>query len=116
MNSGPRTMLRWLGLKIQGDIGDVTCYTSQKNRLVWYLRAPPRTPPSVQQIGQRGKFTTTAIAWNALPSTTRQNWRDAARMAHLRIDGYALWTFHLLTNRPSIIQTIEHQTGITLLT
>jgi hypothetical protein len=115
MKTGPQHLLRWLGLKIQGDIADITCYTSRRNQIVWYYNAPPKDPPSMLQIGQRNKFRGAAATWNTLPALTRLNWELAARRAHLRISGYCLWTFWIATGRRDIIRTIEHQSGISLL-
>lgn len=107
--------LRFLGLKVQGDIANLTCYTSRRNRIVWYLNAPPDKPPSVAQIGQRNKFRGAANTWRSASQATRDKWNTAARQAHLRLSGYATWTFWIATGRRDIIQTIEHQSGVALL-
>jgi hypothetical protein len=115
MKTSIDSLLRFTGLKVQGDIGPLTCYTSRRNRIVWYLRAPPEQPPSPLQISQRNRFRGAASTWRSLPAATRATWIEAAKLAHLRISGYCLWTYHIVADRDDIIRTIERQSGTSLL-
>jgi hypothetical protein len=104
----------FLGLKIQGDLGPFTCYTSKRGRVVWYLKAPPTTPPTDTQIAQRNAFRYAAAAWNAFAAEERAQWETAAKRACLRITGYDLCTYYFLTEDNATLETLEHQTGRTI--
>jgi len=112
---GDVSLFRFLGWNTQGDLGPFTFYTSTRNALVWYLRAPPTKPPTQLQLLQRAAWTAAATAWSAQTDATRANWELASKRAHLRITGLNLWMYWLLMRDDAAIQTIEHQTGLTLL-
>jgi hypothetical protein len=69
----------YLGLKIQGDLGPFTCYTSKRGRVVWYLKAPPKEPPSWEQILQQNLFRYVGWAWQALAPHQREQWERVER-------------------------------------
>lgn len=111
----PPSLLQFLGWNTQGDLGPWTFYTSKRNALVWYLRAPPTKPPSPLQAAARAAFAAAALAWAAQTDQTRADWERASLAAHLRITGLNLWMYWQLTADDAAIRTIEHQTGISLL-
>jgi hypothetical protein len=115
MKTGTNKLLCLIGLKVQGDLGQITCYTSKRNRVVWYLNAPPMKPPTYLQIEQMNKFRNASLSWLALSGESRVRWSTAASAAHLRITGFNLWTYWQLKGDVAAIRTIEHQTGIFLL-
>jgi len=107
--------LSFLGLGPTGDLADLTCYTSQRGKVVWFLKSPPLVPASELQRRQRMRFTAAAESWRGLQQTMRTAWLGAAIDAGLRIHGYDLWIFWQLKRDRSIIQTIERQTHRTLI-
>jgi hypothetical protein len=96
-----------LGLDAAGDLGGFTAYTSKKNRVVWFVKSPPLTPPSYHQRVMRNRFRTIALSWTALAADRRQAWLRAARSAGLRIGGYPLYVWYQTTKNPGPIRTIE---------
>lgn len=109
-------LLNLLGFGPTGDLGPLTGYTTKRGRPVWYLKAPPKTPPTQYQIHYRNLFRLTAMAWRALPAAARRDWLDVSRRANLRITGYNLFLWYNHSRDTAVIKTLEHQTGITLLT
>jgi len=103
-----------LGLKIQGDLGPFTCYTSQRGRIVWFLKAPPKEPATWEQKMRRNVFAFAAQCWQTMEPETRQRWNEAARRANLRISGYNLLTYFISTDDREVLRTIMNQTGIVL--
>ena len=107
--------LNLLGLRPTGDLGPLTGYTSKRGKPVWFLKAPPTSPPTGWQIHQRNLFRAIAVHWNHLSPEQRAAWLAAAEAARLKITGYNLFVWYHLTNDRAAIATIEHQTGIQLL-
>lgn len=107
-------MLCLLGFKCQGDLGDITCYTSKRDRVVWFIKAPPLSPPSTEQIACRDKFRAIGIAWQALSPIDREIWTATQDKAHLRITGYNLFSYWMMTGDDAAIATVAQQSGLTL--
>jgi hypothetical protein len=105
---------RMLGLYASGDLGPWTFYTSRRHAIVAFLRAPPKTPATYLQLRQRNRWRAAAEAWSLADSPTRQRWRDASRLANLRITPYNLWVWYQTTHDSAALSTIENQTGIEL--
>lgn len=104
----------YLGLNVQGDIGPMTFYTSKRNKLVGFLRAPPLNPPSEKQETMREFFRTCARAWRASGAANRQQWQQACDRCNLWISGYNLWVWFSRTRNESALRTIEQQSGLSL--
>lgn len=115
MKTSVHMLFRFLGWNTQGDLGPYTFYTSKRKGLVWYDKAPPTCPPTQLQLLQRSRWTAAAQAWTAASPATREAWNLATTRAHLRIGGLNLWMYHQLSYDTPAIQTIERQTGLTLL-
>ena len=109
------TILNFLGFHPSGDLGPLTMYTSRRNKMVAYLKSPPKEPPTYYQIRQRNRFRLAGAAWTALPPATRQEWNTAANRTGAAITGYNLFTYYQLTHDRAAILTIEHQTGTQLI-
>lgn len=108
-------ILTILGMVEWGDIGPVTIYRRADRRLVIFPKTWPDKPPSPKQLADRTRFTAASNEWRALSNAERENWATAARRTSAPITGYNLWMFWRLTrNRPQI-ETIQRQTGVTLL-
>ncbi len=107
--------LNFLGLAIQGDIDGITCYRSSRGALIWFPRAPPAKPPSQLQIDQRQKWRAILDDWNALPAATQTNWMAITQRACLSLHGLNLYIWWRCSQDDSIINTLERQTGITVI-
>jgi len=107
-------MLTLLGFKVQGDLGPITCYTSRQNKVVWYLKAPPKDPPSDDQVKHRDTFRYVGLCWQNMAEPEKDNWNEAARKAHLRISGYNLFTYWVIKGDIEAIRTIVNQTSMIL--
>jgi hypothetical protein len=106
--------LKFIALELNGDIGGVTTYTNRRHKIIAFPQAPPRVPPTPNQIIQRARLTAIAAAWRVLGAPQRALWRVAATRANLSISGYNLYTVCKMRYEWSYAQTIEHQTGIVL--
>lgn len=115
MKLGHQTLFRFLGWNTQGDLGPWTFYTSKRQALVFYLRAPPTKPPTPLQTIRRNRWGQAAQAWTQLSAEARANWERATHAAHLRITGLNLWMYWKLTADESAIRTVERESGIPLL-
>ena len=104
-----------LGLRPTGDLGPLTAYTSMRGRVVWFLKAPPTTPPTPWQVRQRNAFRLAARAWTLLTPTARKQWLLAAERGRLMLTGYNLWIFWCLKRDAAIIRTIQRHTDTTLI-
>jgi hypothetical protein len=60
------------------------------------------------------RFTTIASTWRAMPEKQRQKWRDATRLANLRITPYNLYVYAMMTPSENVLATISRQSGIEL--
>jgi len=107
--------LTLIGLRPTGDLGPLTGYTSKHGKPVWYLKSPPKEPPTDVQRHCRNAFRLAAIAWTQLTPERRQTWTKTQDAAHLNITGYNLFIFWQLTHDRKTIETIERQTNLTLL-
>lgn len=106
--------LALLGFNLTGDFGGLTCYTTEKGKVVMFPRAPPLNPPSDAQQLQRDRLTEAAHEWAQFSLATQQKWQQAARRASLRITGYNLFVYWWMSGDTAIIATIDNQTGLDL--
>jgi len=104
-----------LGWQVQGDLAGITIYTSHRKKLVWFPKSPPKVRPSLGQQVTRSKFTQASFAWWALTPAKRADWMRAADAARLRIHGYNLFVYWSTKKDNPTIETIERQTGISLI-
>ena len=111
---GP-SLYHMLGFRPTGDLGPYTFYTSQRNAIVFFPKAPPLNPPSYLQTVQRNRFRRAAKSWQALPEIERQNWELVAQTAKLTITGYNLFVWYSLRDGRSTVQAFADRYGIQLL-
>lgn len=104
-----------LGFRPTGDLGPLTAYTSKRGKVVWFLKAPPTTPPSDWQLHCRNAFRLIAHVWNALTEDVRQQWSLAERRGFLNITGYNLFVYWNMTRDDAAIRTIQRQTKTNLI-
>lgn len=103
------------GFLIWGDLGPVTMYRNKKGRIVAFSKTWPKKPASPEQQIQRQRFTDAAAAWRALTAAARQQWELATRRASLCMHGYDLFVHWHTSQDDEAIQTLQRQTGTTLL-
>lgn len=109
------SLLTIVGLTPSGDLGPLTGYTSKRGKPVWFQKAPPKSPPTGWQRQQRNKFRVIAILWQTLQPQQRLDWEAAALKANLNVTGYNLFVWYQHTLEDATINTVERQSGITLL-
>lgn len=114
MATTPPSIYELLGFSMQGDLGGMTCYTSKRNRVVWFVKSPPLEPASPTQRTMRNLFVLNANVWNGFTVDQRASWSLAADAAKLRIHGYDLFTWFMRNRDLATIATIERQSGITI--
>ena len=115
MQSKVTGYLQLLGLRIQGDLDGITCWRSRQGGIIWFPRAPPRKPASALQTLQREKWRAILDDWNAFTDEQRANWMQLADRGHLHMHGMNLYIWWRCAQDDATIQTLEHQTGITVL-
>lgn len=103
-----------LGFRPTGDLGPFTYYTKANGTIVFFPRAPPKTPPTDRQIYQRDNFRLAAMSWKLLPQRTRAKWELATKILSLKLNGYNLWTWFYCSSDHTAIATIERLTGLDL--
>lgn len=109
-------LLAMLGLRVTGDAGPWTFYFSSRKQIVFYPRMPADKPASPAQVVLRAYFKAAAMTWRALPIAKQKAWERASKRAWLRCTGYNLWTYYAVTSDRQTINTIERQSGVSLLT
>jgi len=115
MKPSPPEITRLWGLWPTGDFGPFTFYTShRRQRVVAFLKAPPKTPPSWKQKIAHTRFRDAANLWTLQPKATRDNWTNACKRAGLSITGFNLWMHCRIRNDLTPARTIQRQTGIDL--
>jgi hypothetical protein len=107
-------ILKVLALDLNGDVGGLTTYTNRRHKIIAFPQAPPTVPPTPNQIIQRARLRTIALAWLALGAPQRAMWRVAATRANLSISGWNLYAACKMRKDWSYAQTIENQTHIVL--
>lgn len=108
-------LLRFLGMRPTGDLGPLTIYTSKRNKMVAFPKAPPEKPASLFQRAQRNRFRVVGRLWQTLTKDQRDEWQAAATAARLYCTGFNLFLYYTITRDEAAILTIERQTGRTLL-
>lgn len=103
-------LYHFLGFNTQGDVGPYTLYTAKDKGLVIYQATSPKQPPSRRQQHQRNRLKLAALAWHALTQKQRDDWHDAGMKANLRISGFNLFCYAMLTRDEGPVQTIASNT------
>lgn len=104
-----------MGLRVTGDLANLTMYTSKRRKIVVFDKAPPLMPPTARQLIMRNRWRAAAQAWTLMLQADRDRWNEVAAAASLSIPGYQLWIFAWTkANSSAVIKTVENQTGRTL--
>ncbi len=104
-----------IGFGPTGDLGPYTFYTKANGTIVFFLKAPPKTPPTPYQLRNMAVFEVAAQLWNGLDPQLKANWLKVQQLANLGITSYNFWVYYIATNDRSAVRTIERQTGLELL-
>jgi len=104
-----------MGLRPTGDFGPWTFYTDKRGTPVWFIKAPPTSPPTARQLFVRAKLGDFARHWTQQTKQTKMNWERATKRTSLKMTGYNLFQWWLWHNKRKVIETIERQSGIQLL-
>lgn len=111
----PPQLYHLMGFNPTGDLGPFTFYTKKNGTIVFFLKAPPKTPPTFHQTRQHNLWKAAAIQWQHIAPEIRANWTLTQQRAHLGITGYNLFIYWSTTGDLAAIKTIQHQTGLQLL-
>jgi len=114
MKATRQALFRYLGWNTQGDLGPYTFYTSKRKGLVWFVKAPPKSPPTWKQRLQRTRFQNAALLWHQLTPDQRAAWTTATARAHLKVTAYNFFLYVHLRRDWAAARTVQHQTGIEL--
>lgn len=103
------------GIELTGDFGGITTFTARKGKKAMFPKAWLKDPESPAQALHRAKFAAAASEWSDLTDEEKANWQQACRQLNLRTYGTSLFVSYKMTGDKSPIETIERQTGLTLL-
>jgi len=110
-----RALLFFLGFVEWGDLGILTIYRNRKGKMVAFSKTWPDKPASPLQVIQRQRMSDAAIAWQALSPADRQEWETASLKASLCATGYNVFVHWQMLGDDSFIETLQRQTGTSLL-
>lgn len=103
-----------MGFNATGDLGGFTLYTNKKGKLVWFIKAPPTTPPTYYQDIKRNYFRRAAAAWARMPDELKKRWEQVTKRLSLRLTGYDLWVFWYTCSDDLALRTLQRQSEINL--
>jgi len=103
-----------LGLRVQGDIGSYTCYTSARGRKVVFYYSPPTKPPTPAQVRCRWRFGEANRTWQLLTAPQKLALEDCSRRLSLPMTGKNIWISASMKNLPTQYLTLQRQSGIAL--
>lgn len=102
----------WLGYVIHGDLAGMTAYHRRDGTLVVFPATRPKEPASADQIKTRNRIRMAGLHWREMEQTQRESWNLAATRAHLRMNGYIIYCYWLMTADRDTIETIARQARI----
>lgn len=103
-----------LGLTVSGDLGGITIYTDRFGRKIAFPQAPPKKPPTPNQVHQRARFATAQKAWATLPVEQKALLELASVRGSVPFTGQNLYISVALKNDASALDNLATQTGLTL--
>lgn len=109
------SIFQFMGYLTNGDFADLTFYTSQRHRLVFFLKTWPKDPPTYNQTLNRNRWRHAAIRWRALDQAVRDDWFEIARRVNATVTGFNLYMYYILNKNVRTIETLERQSGINII-
>jgi hypothetical protein len=109
------SLLQFLGFNTQGDLGPWTFYTDKRKNLVFFVKAPPTSPPSIHQTLQRSRFTTIGHYWSHHTDDVKALWEFATQKLKLNLTGFNLFTWYYTVGDRQTLATIERLANVTLI-
>jgi len=103
-----------LGLRISGDVGDVTLYKNKNGKTVVFPKDRRQDKQSQRRIDQQARFTTAQANWSALTSTEKLALEDMTKKLSIAMTGQNVYISCQLRNDIGGYSTLEDQSGITL--
>lgn len=87
----PNRFMSLLGLVSSGDLGDITCYKSQRGKVVFFSKTWPKKNPTLAQITGRARMSFCAEQWRGFPPHYKWAWDRVTKALSLCMTGYNLW-------------------------
>lgn len=115
MKTLPPSLFQFLGYLTNGDIAEITIYTSKRKRLVFFPKTYPKKPATYNQTLNRNRFLHIGLRWRNMPQSLRDKWLALAPAANATVTGYNLFTYYMTGKNPNCIVTLERQTGISVI-
>jgi hypothetical protein len=109
MSTPTQALLPWIGTWLTGDLGPWTLYTTRRQRLVFFPRSPPLTPPTVRQQTQMSEFAAANNSWQLLPKSARNELNQLCKTLSLPMTGRNLWFRIRIRKDPKLLQTLRDQ-------
>jgi len=104
-------LLSILGLRMAGDLGPLTLWTSRFRAVLAYPRTKPRKPPTHWQQAQRIAFSAAAAAWRYADPATKARLRRFCQKTRPPYTAYNLWLSICLKPDPHIEARIARIAG-----
>lgn len=114
-NLGP-AIYQFLGVLTNGDLGPYTIYTDQRKEQVIFLKTWPKDPATYHQKIRRNRWSQIAFRWRVLDEDTKTLWKELTRKANLTITYYNLFYYYMLDKDIKVIETLQRNTGIDVIT
>ena len=111
----PPHIFQYLGVLTNGDVEPYTIYTSQRKRLVVFLKTWPKDPATYNQTLHRNRWRHAALRWKSLPPDLRAQWLALSKKANCTVTGYNLFIYYMLNKNTRTIETLERQAGISVI-
>jgi len=115
MKTIPPNLFQYIGILTNGDLADYTIYTSQRKRLVFFLKTWPKDPATYCQTLNRNRWRHAAVRWRSLPADVRRDWMTIAKRINATVTGYNLFMYYMLNKNIHTIETLERQSGINII-
>jgi hypothetical protein len=103
-----------LALRISGDMGGLTYYTSKRGRTVAFPAAPPTKPASVLQLKCRQRFAWAVQAWTLLSASEKASYEACSLALKMCMTGHDIWVSLCMKRDLDLWHTLQHQSGIPL--
>jgi len=116
MRTKGASIFQFLGLDTNGDLGDFTFFTDQRNEPVYFLKTWPKDPATYHQTIKRQRFSHIGNRWRSLDDATRSLWETLSHRANLQITGYNLFVVYMLGTGTRYVQTLQSKTGLDVIT